>query len=236
MPTYVCDTCEKAFDSKERLREHQESHGGGGVTWNPMEPVVRWKDFLLGLTLRQLAVLIGVVLMATLFAGTAFFYSTLSPGGTPQGPVNVEETNPPTGQGVRTVGDLPEVEQSELPSGYVSQQPLSHDVQVHLLYRGGPSGQPAVLLQYSCAFCPGLVENLTRVAQNYQGWVYVAPYRDMNASVAVTAPQRQPMLLDRFDQRQIANQVCVWLQNQPIACAVGSGGGMSGNGTGNGSG
>lgn len=235
MPTYVCDDCGKAFDSKERLREHRDDHTSEGGGWNPATTLVRWKDFLAGLTLRQLAVLIGVVLMATLFAGTAFFYSTLSP--TPSsGPVNVQETDPPTGQTVRTASDLPDVEQSDLPQGYVSQQQLSADVQVYLLFRGGPGGQPATLLQYNCAFCPGLVENLTALAQDYQGWVYVAPYRDMNSSIAVTGPQRQPLFLERFDRPQIENNLCAWLRNQPIACAIGSGGGTTtgsgGNSTG----
>lgn len=221
MPTYVCDDCGKGFASKERLREHRETHTGSGATWDPMAAVVRWKDFLFGLTLRQMAVLFGVVLMATLFAGTAFFYSSIAPTPTGGGPVNVQETDPPTGQGVRTAGDLPDVEQDDLPQGYVAQQQLSHDVQVHLLFRGGPGGQPATLLQYNCAFCPQLVENLTAVARDYQGWVYVAPYRDLNASLALTGPQRQPLFLERFDRQQIENNLCAWLRNQPIACAVG---------------
>lgn len=225
MPTYVCDTCEKAFDSKARLREHQETHTGEGTAWDPVGTLVRWKDFLFGLTLRQLAVLVGVVLMATLFAGTAFFYSTLAPStGGSAGPVNVEETDPPTGQTLQRGDALPDVDQEQLPQGYVSRQQLSHDAQVYLLFRGGQRGQPATLLQYNCAFCPNLVENLTAVAQNFQGWVYVAPYRDMNRSIALTGPQRGPLFLDTFDRGQIESTICSWLRNQPIACAVGGGG------------
>lgn len=232
MPTYVCDVCEKAFDSKERLREHVETHESEERGIDPFATLRRWKDFLLGLTLRQLAVLIGVVLMATLFAGTAFFYSTISPSTGGGGPSNVQETNPPTGQAVQSVGDIPDIDQGDLPQGYVVRQELSEDMQVHLLYRGGPRGQPAALLQYSCVQCPGVVSNLTAVAQNYQGWVYVAPYRGMNASIAATAPKRV-LRLDSFDRGQLDRFICANLQNRPLACAVGGGStGTAGNGSG----
>ncbi|MDY6769438.1 MAG: C2H2-type zinc finger protein [Candidatus Nanohaloarchaea archaeon] len=210
MPRYVCDECGDVFDSKEALQEH--GHEDDGQRFRL--PELRVPD----LTVKQLAVLGGVVLMSTLFLGTVFFASSLAPSSPSSGGnTRAREPSPPVGYTVRSQSDIPNVDSSRLPSSPVVDRQLSQDVQLYLLTR------PAVLLQYSCTGCPETVDRLRSIAQDFNGaqtWVYVAPYRDMEARIAATGFRQGPRRFDTVDRGSIEAFICTALRDRPVRCAV----------------
>ncbi|MCJ7478885.1 MAG: DUF3105 domain-containing protein [Candidatus Nanohaloarchaeota archaeon QJJ-7] len=209
MPKYVCDECGEVFQSKEELESHAHESSKAPRLQNLQIP---------SLSLRQIAVLFGVFLMATLFMGTVFFASSMGPSdqnerGTP---ASTEDTSPPTGYTVQSQGDIPRVSNAELPGSAVTGSEISHDAQVYLLTR------PSVLLQYSCTGCQETVQNLSGIAKDYnndRNWVYVAPYSDMDSKIAVTGFQRGPLKLEEVDDDRIGSFICSSLQEQPLQCA-----------------
>lgn len=226
MPTYACDECNKAFRSKEALREHLEQHPEDAS--QPTERLfsrVSNYDFSIRslrkqLTLKNFMILGGVLMMATLFAGTAQYMSSTAPSSSSPTGAATSETNPPSGYSLRQASDLPSVRQSQIPNSQVVKSPLSRDTQLYLLARGGQNGQPGVLLQYNCPNrCPSVVNKLTAIAQDYQGWVYVAPYPDMEEKVAMTAFQRIDKR-ETVDPSYIENFICSSLRNRPVGCVV----------------
>ncbi|MDY6768871.1 MAG: hypothetical protein SVW02_02060 [Candidatus Nanohaloarchaea archaeon] len=209
MPRYVCDECGAVFDSKEEREGHTHDTASSRISGVDLS--------IPDLSLRQLAVLGGVVLMATLFLGTAFFASSLGPSGG-SGAAAAREPSPPVGYTLQSRADVPAVSQAELPASPVVERPLSQDVQLYLL------AQQSVLLQYSCSDCPAVVSNLTAIAESFntdRTWVYVAPYPDMDSVVAATGLRRGPLRLETADQGQLQTFACDALQNRPIQCVVG---------------
>lgn len=215
MPRYVCDECGNVFDSKAELESHDHSDTGkkSRSSFNLALP-----SFLKELTLTKIVVLFGILLMSTLFLGTAFFTSTLSGGG---GGDNApgSDTVPPAGYTVQHQDDIPVVSGDRIPENSVSSTPLEEDVQVHLL------AQPSVLLQYSCSNCNGTVQSLKDIADRYNAGrtrVYVAPYPAMESRVAATAFQRGPVKMGAVNRTRIENFICSMPGSQPVACAVDS--------------
>jgi len=209
MPRYVCSECGEVFDSKEARENH--SHEGAGSSLRIPT------DFSIpDLTLNQMAVLGGVFLMATLFMGTAFFYSSTAPASPgSSGGGSLQESSPPVGHSIQSQSDVPGRGEADLPSGAVSEQQLSTETQIYLLTR------PAVLLQYSCVDCPETVSELEKVASDFnvdRNWVYVAPYTDMNATIAMTAYRRSAKL-DSFDRSRAESFICSNLNDRPVPCA-----------------
>ncbi|MFB6076985.1 MAG: hypothetical protein ABEK12_02550, partial [Candidatus Nanohaloarchaea archaeon] len=162
MPTYVCEECEETFDSREAYEAHGHDAAGSGGRL----PDVSVREILAWFTLRKIGVLLGVVLMSTLFIGSAFFYSSLSPSNGDGGKRPARrETVPPSGRTISGPGDVPDVPVSAFPQKPVTGTRLPHDVQVALL-TGQATGSPAVLLQYSCD-CPDIRASLERIAGEY---------------------------------------------------------------------
>ena len=63
-----------------------------------------------------------------------------------------------------------------------SDEEVANEVQVSYLERG------SVMVQYNCPEeCPGLVEQLTRVVHSYPEGVVLAPYSEMDSTIALTA-------------------------------------------------
>ncbi|MDY6761593.1 MAG: DUF3105 domain-containing protein [Candidatus Nanohaloarchaea archaeon] len=209
MPRYVCEACGEVFESKEAREQH--THDEDGTRFPGVDVSIP------DLSMKQFAVLGGVFLMATLFMGTVFFASSLSPGTPGGGGTAAREPSPPVGYTIQSRGDIPSVSQTALPTGAVSDTPLPQDVQLYLL------AQQSVLLQYSCQDCPGTVSDLENIASSFntdRTWVYVAPYRDMDSKIAVTGLQRGPLRLDTVDRQQIETFICDTLQDRPIQCVV----------------
>lgn len=223
MPRFVCDDCGDVFDSKADLSAHREDCDVERTSAQVASSIRGVIDGVRSLTLRQVFVLFGIVLMGTLFAGTAFYYSTISPTSGPSGGGDgvSQETTPPVGYTIRSGADVPDVRQGDLPEGTVVDRELSHDVQLSLL-TGSVTGNGAVLLQYSCEDCPETRDALASIAGRFNGgtsWVFVAPYRDMDERVAATAFQRKQSF-DAVNETQIETFICTSLRNEPVECAI----------------
>lgn len=217
MPRYVCDRCDAVFDSKDGLAAHDCGEDGGMDVLARVRGTAGW---LRGLNRKQLFTLVGVFLMSTLFMGTAFFYSSISPGAAPSGgSSSPNEPQPPVGYTIRSQGDVPT--DVDFPDRTVVAEQLGDDVQLGIL-AGAATGNPAVLLQYSCTDCPETVDRLERTAQRYNGgqtWVFVAPYHDMEERISLTAFQRGRKL-DAFNRTVVDSFICTSLQNRPVECVV----------------
>lgn len=219
MPRYVCDECGETFESKDALRSHShEEDDGFDLSLPDVDPsrMFEW-EFQ-----KKLLAVLGAVLMSTLFMGTAFFYSSISPGGSGGGGSSpaAREPSPPVGYTIQSAADVPRVPGDALPSGAVSETQLGQDAQLNLL--AGADGSPAVLLQYSCEDCQGTVNDLVAIAEAYNSgttWVYVAPYRDMESRVAATAFRRS-IKMDGVNRSRIEGFICSSLRGQPVRCAV----------------
>ncbi len=242
MPIYECGDCGKQFRSKDALNTHAENcssptaSDGADTPFNALKS--RIPDVNVGLsrfhprnirknmTLQNIGMLFGLLLMSTLFLGTASFMMTTSPQNVagPTGAASAEETFPPTGQTIQSTDDIPDIPNSEIPNSPVVSSPLSEEMQQYLLVRGGQnvprmSIQPAVLIQYNCdGDCPGLQENLTSIIEDYSGWVYAAPNPELDNRVVLTAYPGQMDQQDAFDRERTAAFICRSLQNQPLAC------------------
>ncbi|MDY6788935.1 MAG: hypothetical protein SVV03_03130 [Candidatus Nanohaloarchaea archaeon] len=220
MPSFNCPNCGEEFNSRKKREEHiQIQHSGE----TPEEEVPLGQRIREMFTFRKMAVIFGMLLMVGLPLGGTVFYS--GTGGTNpgrSGESTAYTSNPPVGRGLRNV---PEVDSSEIPQRNVLSEPLSKDMQVYLLLQGGKEklGQgfrPSVLLQYSCR-CPNTSRKLVSIAEKYPGWVYVAPYRDMNSTIAVSSFQRLKEM-EEPDEIEIEEFICSSLRKKPLKCISGS--------------
>lgn len=108
-------------------------------------------------------------------------------------------------------GELPPTSMAnhveENPRGHILKEPMPIPIQKHMLehadgIHGGPKG---VIVQYNCKkySCPGdLVDNLTRVAERYPRFVYLAPNYTMDARIALTR-EGEILVLDQYDAEKI---------------------------------
>lgn len=226
MPVYQCNECGKAFKRKNDLREHAAdcTTTSGDTVFEDVKSSV--SDMNLNFspqrirnmfTLRNMGIAFGVLMMATLFAGTASFMSSTasSSGSGPTGAV-AAESNPALGYSIRSESDIPRLPASQRPD-YISNTPLSTDQQLYVITQGGQNG-PAALIHYNCETqCLKLEQQLASIAQNYQGWVYVAPNPEINSQIVVTGFQRIQRY-DTFKPQELQGFVCSVTRNQPIAC------------------
>ena len=93
----------------------------------------------------------------------------------------------------------------ELPPGHILTTPMPLKIQKHMLEHADGGGRPGVIINYNCVKfrCPeGMVERLTSVARAYPDFVYLAPYPEMDAKIAVTR-LGAILVLDELDERQI---------------------------------
>lgn len=236
MPAYQCRDCDEFFKSKTALQEHRQSCTGttaGDTVYEDIKTYLSGINVSLNprrirtmLTLRNAGLAFGVLMMATLFLGTASFMSSTSPAGSqgsgPTGAVTAT-SNPALGYNIRSAQDLPQLGGSGQPQ-QVSSQPLKTEQQLWAVARGGQDGKPGAVIYYNCeTACPGLVENLTGFARQYAGWVYVAPNPEIDSRVAVTGLQ----FIQRhesFDAQQFTTDICGYYRQLqvlgPAACAT----------------
>jgi len=89
------------------------------------------------------------------------------------------------------------------PAQRISTVPIPLLVQAHIIEHV-PGGEPGVLLEYNCTRfkCESdLVAKLTDIAKRYS-YVYLAPYPQMGAKIALAALDRR-LVLDRYDEAKI---------------------------------
>jgi hypothetical protein len=91
------------------------------------------------------------------------------------------------------------------PPRQINSQPIHRLIQEHVMERNATHPNGAMLVQYNCSRydCePGLVENLTEIVLDFPATVYLAPYPEMDAKIALAAPGRL-LTLDIFDRNEI---------------------------------
>ena len=79
------------------------------------------------------------------------------------------------------------------PAQQINTQPIHRLIQEHVMERNASHPNGSMLVQYNCELyeCePGLVENLTKLVLEFPPTVYLAPYPEMNAKIALAAPGR----------------------------------------------
>ncbi|MDY6770630.1 MAG: C2H2-type zinc finger protein [Candidatus Nanohaloarchaea archaeon] len=219
MPEYTCPHCNKDFESRDARKQHiKDAHDSHTASQSYKRVLSAFTDK------KKLATLVFGITMIGLPLGGAIFYSTLGPSSTTSttsgnGPTGYTQS-PPVGYGIRSV---PQPEQ--IPQRNILNAQLTKDQQVYLLMKGGPVEfrgglRPAVLIQYSCTQCRGLIGDLVNFTRDFnqnQGWIYLAPNTRMNETIAVTAFQNS-ISLESFNATRIRQFTCTRTANQPLSC------------------
>ncbi len=76
-----------------------------------------------------------------------------------------------------------------VPPDHILDTPMSIPTQKHMLEHADGNGPPGVVINYNCQDyqCePDLVERLAAIARDYPDVVYLAPFPNMTAKIAVT--------------------------------------------------
>ncbi len=77
----------------------------------------------------------------------------------------------------------------ESPPSHILSTPMPLKIQKHMLEHADGGGPPGVIINYNCVKfrCPeGTIERLAEIARAYPTFVYLAPYPEMDARIAVT--------------------------------------------------
>ncbi|MCH7745296.1 MAG: hypothetical protein IIC84_04400 [Chloroflexi bacterium] len=91
------------------------------------------------------------------------------------------------------------------PPQQINTLPVPRLIQEHVMERGGDHRTGSMLVQYNCVEyecepdTPGM---LAEIVRDYPENVFLAPYPDMDAQIALTAPGRR-LLLDTLDEGKI---------------------------------
>jgi len=131
--------------------------------------------------------LVGGSLVAVVFIVLAVRYASGAGGGTYYPPTDITghtETSPPA---------------------HILDRPLSLGTFKHMLEHADGSGPPGVIISYNCedyACAPDLIDRLRAIAEEYPDVVYLAPFPDMTAKIAVTRRGKQ-IVLEEFDEQRI---------------------------------
>jgi len=91
------------------------------------------------------------------------------------------------------------------PRAHILTEPMPVEIQKHMLEHADGNGPPGVIIHYNCKKfpCPAdLVSNLTRVAEAYPKFVYLAPNPTMDARIALTR-LGEILVLDQDDPDKI---------------------------------
>ena len=92
-----------------------------------------------------------------------------------------------------------------LPPRQINTSPIPRRVQQHVMERNATHPPGQMLVQYNCVDyqCePDLVATLTKIVGSYQPTVYLAPYPQMDAKIALAAPGRL-LTLENLDEQRI---------------------------------
>jgi len=93
----------------------------------------------------------------------------------------------------------------EIPPGHILSAPMPLPIQKHMLEHADGQGPPGIVINYNCEDFPcepDLIERLTAIAQEYPDRVYLAPFPDMDAKIALTR-FGELEVLDSFDEQRI---------------------------------
>jgi len=169
-----CEICDRTFKDADGLRAHNAAK-------HPESVKKEGKPMNLG---KYKGWLIFIVIVIALVWGIMWLSSsrTVLP---PTDMVGHIEVNPPS---------------------HVLKEPMDIRVHKHMLEHvdGTEGGRPGTIINYNCKDydCEeGLIENLEAFAGKY-GHVYVAPFKNMGAKIALTRLNSQE-ILDEYDEERI---------------------------------
>src|SRR3989338_10842065 len=93
------------------------------------------------------------------------------------------------------------------PESHILKEPMRIEVQKHMLEHADGSGPPGIIINYNCEDynCEeDLIENLEAFAEKYPANVYVAPFKNMDAKIALTRIGKIEVL-EKYDEPKIKN-------------------------------
>ncbi len=93
------------------------------------------------------------------------------------------------------------------PSSHVLKEPMSIEIQKHMLEHADGEGPPGIVINYNCEDyeCEeSLIENLEGFAEKYPLNVYVAPFKKMDAKIALTKFGKIE-IFDEYSEESIKN-------------------------------
>lgn len=91
------------------------------------------------------------------------------------------------------------------PESHIVDRPMDSRVHKHMLEHADGSGPPGIIINYNCDdfdCAPDFIDNLAKLVTEYPRTVYLAPYPNMSAKLALSALGRQKVL-DVFDEEEI---------------------------------
>lgn len=92
------------------------------------------------------------------------------------------------------------------PPSHILKEPMPLTIQKHMLEHADGEGSPGVIINYNCMDynCEqGMIEKLEEFAARYD-YVYVAPFKGMDAKIALTKLDRIEVL-EEYDKDKIEN-------------------------------
>lgn len=93
------------------------------------------------------------------------------------------------------------------PASHILKEPMPLAVQKHMLEHADGKGSPGIIINYNCKDyeCVGeLIEKLEKFAEKYPENVYIAPFKGMDAKIALTKLGKIEVLED-YDEIRIIN-------------------------------
>lgn len=171
-----CEICDRTFKDESGLAQHNaHKHSENVETKKERKPMNlgKYKGWII-----FLVIVVGLVFLVMWLSSLG---STLPPSDM----VGHIEANPPS---------------------HVMREPMNVLVHKHMLEHvdGQEGGRGGTIINYNCEDydCePGLVENLEAFAEKYNH-VYVAPFKNMDAKIALTRLNRQEVL-EEYDEERI---------------------------------
>lgn len=176
--SFYCKICEKSFDSEEALKMHNDAKHFVKVK----KPLISQKGKM---KIRYLLITIITIIAIGLIAAGIFFLAN-------------KKVLPPT-----TIEGHIEAN----PSSHVLKGPMPLAIQKHMLEHADGSGPPGVVINYNCIDfeCePDLIQRLEEFSKKYPTFVYVAPFKNMKAKIAVTRTG-EIITMEDYDEAVIDN-------------------------------
>ncbi|NQV92017.1 hypothetical protein HQ489_06095 [Candidatus Woesearchaeota archaeon] len=173
MATKECKECKKEFSSKEGLEMHNKSKHQATVKEPFFTPVLKKKIKYISVSV------IGIVLIYLIFSSVS----------------NIKSLPPTTMQGHIEVN----------PPSHIMKIPMQLAIHKHMLEHADAveGGRPGIIINYNCKdySCDNdLIEKLEFFAQKYPEHVYVAPFKNMDAKIALTKLNQQKLLEEYNEQ------------------------------------
>jgi len=171
--TIRCETCDRTFGNAEGLASHNSAKHSELI---PKEKkpisVKKIKNWTIGIII--IAIIVGLVVWG----------------------ISSVKTLPPTDmQGHIEVS----------PESHVLKEQMPIAAQKHMLEHADGAGPPGIIINYNCeeyACEEGLIENLEAFAEKYPANVYVAPFKNMDAKIALTKLGKIE-ILENYDELRI---------------------------------